>query len=96
MSSWRQQCNDMGFWDFHQTADHHWQWRYVAENTALCVYSGRFRSRNDCIADAMRHGYLSNTAPTDEVFTGDNPDSARQDLHAESRVTPLLHRLLML
>ena len=78
----------MGFWDFHQTADAHWQWRYVSDNSTDCVYSGRFRSRNDCIADAMRHGYLSNVAPTDTLA------AQRKDLQREPRVTPFLHRLL--
>jgi hypothetical protein len=86
----------MGFWDFQQTADHHWQWRYVSENTASCVYSGRFRSRNDCIADAMRHGYLSDTAPFAPDSNQGVTSPARKDLHAEGHVTPFLHRLLTL
>ena len=78
----------MGFWDFHQTSDSHWQWRYVSDDAGNCVYSGRFRSRNDCIADAMRNGYLSTAAPTDTLSTH------RKDLQREARVTPFLHRLL--
>jgi len=94
MSSLRQELNTMGFWDFHRTADDHWQWRYVSENTACCVYSGRFRSRNDCIADAMRHGYLSDRAPLTACENGRSAASVRQDLHAEARMTPSLQRLL--
>ena len=72
----------MGFWDFHQTFDRHWQWRHVFENTGSCIYSGRFRSRNDCIADAMRHGYPSELVPTQEAAKLEGTASALKDLHA--------------
>jgi len=78
----------MGFWDFHQTEDGHWQWRYANDGRAVCLYGERFRSRNDCIADAMRHGYLSE--PDIDGFIA--PD--RQNVPAESIRVPFLHRLL--
>jgi hypothetical protein len=83
----------MGFWDFEQTGDRHWQWRYVAENTGACVYSGRFRSRNDCIADAMRHGYLSDTPPAAAAPVAEEMRPIRKDLHAGAA---FLNRLLAL
>jgi hypothetical protein len=86
----------MGFWDFHQTADRHWQWRYVSENMSPCLYSGRFRSRNDCIADAMRHGYLSDHVPVAPDARQDIVSSNRKDLHApDTNVAPFLQRLLI-
>jgi len=78
----------MGFWDFHQTADGQWQWRYVDDGKAACHYGGYFRSRNDCIADAMRHGYLS------EPEIEGSPVHDRQTLHAGATRVPFLHRLL--
>ncbi len=86
----------MGFWDFHQTADRHWQWRYVPESAGECVYGGRFRSRNDCIADAMRHGYLSESdiAPIGQKSA--LKQDVQQDLHEEGGVSPFLQRFLSL
>jgi len=93
MSSSLQELKAMGFWDFHQTPDRHWQWRYVAENTGSCVYSGRFRSRNDCIADAMRHGYLTELAPLAATSIREETRATRKDLHASAG---FLNRLLAL
>lgn len=81
----------MGLWDFHLTADDCWQWRHVSEGDSDCVFSGHFPSRNDCIADAMRHGYLSE--PASLLRDADRP-AHQQELHADSAVTPFLHRLL--
>ncbi|MGE5465766.1 MAG: hypothetical protein ACM3RQ_01175 [Methanocella sp.] len=94
ISSSRQQLIVMGFWDFQQTADHRWQWRYISENTGSPVYGGHFCSRNDCIADAMRHGYLSDEMPFNDAVKTEEARSGRKDLHTEGRVTPFLHRLL--
>jgi hypothetical protein len=80
----------MGFWDFHQTADHGWQWRYMPENTANIVSGGHFQSRNDCIADAMRHGYLSETVPCTK---GSEPASGGKDLPADTPMADFLNRL---
>jgi hypothetical protein len=88
-----QELSVMGFWDFDQTGDRHWQWRYVAENTGYCVYSGRFRSRNDCIADAMRHGYLSDTPPVTAASIAEETRIVRKYLPASAG---FLNRLLAL
>ncbi len=84
----------MAFWDFHQTPDRHWQWRYVSENTGSCLYGGRFHSRNDCIADAMRHGYLSDETATACDAKPAQAAPERKELHAHERIGRSLHRLL--
>ena len=81
----------MGSWDFIRTADDGWQWRHLADHTGAAVCSGRFPSRNDCIADAMRHGYL-----TESGMRSAAPDSDERprDVSAGAAFGPFLHRLL--
>ncbi len=86
----------MGFWDFHETADGYFQWRYLSDTTADCVYSGRFRSRNDCIADAMRHGYLSGTTPFEAITSGNPARPNGKDLQGEAAAPAFLARLFTL
>jgi len=80
----------MGFWDFLQTEDGHWQWRYLGDEMGSCRHGDCFRSRNDCIADAMRHGYLSEP-DTDGRFAG---AAERQNLQSDAGELSFLHRLL--
>lgn len=72
----------MGAWDFQQIPDHGWQWRHVSDHTGAAATGAGFVSRNDCIADAMRHGYLSDGA-------GGGPAS---DSPAGAPVTPVFLR----
>jgi uncharacterized protein YegP (UPF0339 family) len=53
----------MGAWDFYQDRVGKWRWRYAAAQAPAIKHSHvGYWSRNDCIADAMRHGYLTEGA----------------------------------
>jgi hypothetical protein len=82
----------VGFWDFHQTGDGHWRWRYVSDEASLPRYGACFRSRNDCIADAMRNGYLADASSRSRASS--SPAPARQDLQSEMSNVPFFQRLL--
>lgn len=50
----------MDAWEFFEDDAGHWRWRHIGRVLQPGSESARgFVSRNDCIADAMRHGYLS-------------------------------------
>ena len=51
----------METWQFYQDEEAEWCWRYVAPTGVETVGPASFSSRTDCIADAMRHGYLART-----------------------------------
>jgi hypothetical protein len=53
-------------WEFLQDQDGRWYWRCISEATSS-ESDLRFESRTDCIADAMRHGYLAGTGGCDPV-----------------------------
>jgi hypothetical protein len=46
-------------WDFVQDEDGKWFWRCYREDGTYSRSERTFDSRVDCIADAMRHGYLA-------------------------------------
>src|SRR5581483_9681796 len=52
----------MDTWQFYQNDSGEWCWKHVAENGFTVASDVCFKSRTDCIADAMRHGYLARTA----------------------------------
>lgn len=81
----------MGSWDFVKMADGGWQWRHLSDHTGAAVCSGRFPTRNDCIADAMRHGYL-----TENGMRSADTDAAdcAHEVSASAAFSPFLHRLL--
>jgi hypothetical protein len=45
-------------WDFYQDLQSHWHWLAVLPSGTLQSRTS-FPSRNECIVDAMRHGYLA-------------------------------------
>ena len=46
-------------WQFHKQDDRNWYWKEVDEMGSLLRTSAEyFRERIDCIAHAMRHGYV--------------------------------------
>ena len=46
-------------WEFRRYAKNEWYWREVDEMGRLLRRSARyFRERIDCVAHAMRHGYV--------------------------------------
>jgi hypothetical protein len=44
-------------WQFLQDSEGRWYWICTSE-TSSSQSTGRFATRVDCVADAMRHGYL--------------------------------------
>jgi len=57
----------MDNWQFLQDALGYWGWQHTAPDGALTLCSQRYVSRTDCIADAMRHGYLALGEPTPDA-----------------------------
>ena len=49
----------MDTWQFFQNEKGEWCWKHVAESGLTAESHTCFVSRTDCIADAMRHGYLA-------------------------------------
>lgn len=46
-------------WEFRRDAQHKWYWREVDEMGRMLRRSAEyFRERIDCVAHAMRHGYV--------------------------------------
>ena len=60
-------------WYFYQNDVGLWCWRRTDPNGVVAEGAKCFESRTDCIADAMRHGYLA-------------CDSARSASHTRPRV----------
>lgn len=54
----------MDTWQFFQNDKGEWCWKHVAEDGFTLEGKKCFMSRTDCIADAMRNGYLARTART--------------------------------
>lgn len=54
----------MGAWDFYQDRVGKWRWRHT-ELQSQAVLHGKagYWTRNDCIADAIRCGYLTEGLP---------------------------------
>ena len=74
----------MDNWQFVQDALGYWGWQHTAGDGRLTLSPQRYASRTDCIADAMRHGYLALSepvreapfAPTDALRTPDRSADA--------------------
>lgn len=54
----------MDTWQFYLNDKAQWCWKHVAPNGFMLESETCFASRTDCIADAMRHGYLSRGGPS--------------------------------
>lgn len=54
----------MDTWQFFQNESGEWCWKHVADSGHTLESGKCFASRTDCIADAMRHGYLARTPAT--------------------------------
>ena len=52
----------MDTWQFYQNGKGDWCWKHVAGDGITVEGKKCFTSRTDCIADAMRNGYLARTA----------------------------------
>ena len=52
----------MDTWQFDQNDKAEWCWIHVAATGVETHGATSFGGRTDCIADAMRHGYLARTA----------------------------------
>jgi hypothetical protein len=55
-------------WEFLQDEQAKWYWRCISDGSST-ESNPRFASRTDCIADAMRHGYLSGNPGCEPVST---------------------------
>lgn len=54
----------MDTWQFYQNEKGEWCWKHVAATGFTLESDDCFDSRTDCIADAMRHGYLARSVTT--------------------------------
>jgi uncharacterized protein YegP (UPF0339 family) len=52
----------MDTWQFYLNKAGLWCWKHTASNGISAHSEQCFESRTDCIANAMRHGYLSRTS----------------------------------
>jgi hypothetical protein len=52
----------MDTWQFYQNQSGLWCWKHTPANGVAAEGDECFESRTDCIAHAMRHGYLSRTS----------------------------------
>jgi hypothetical protein len=50
---------DVAYWDFFVDKQGRWSWRCRRSEGAEAQSKHHFASRTDCIADAIRHGYLA-------------------------------------
>jgi hypothetical protein len=48
-------------WDFEHDEQGHWFWRCYHEDGTYTRSGQTFQSRVDCIADAMKHGFLGHS-----------------------------------
>lgn len=60
-------------WEFYQNGRGTWCWQCITGLTREITEGFDFASRNDCVADAMCHGYLL----SDAVFVVEPPRTAR-------------------
>jgi uncharacterized protein YegP (UPF0339 family) len=61
----------MDTWQFYQNDRGDWCWKHVAENGPTVESTTCYASRTDCIADAMRNGYLARTTGVRRYGSGD-------------------------
>lgn len=59
----------MDNWRFFQDALGLWAWQHTAPDGVVRVSAQARSSRTDCIADAMRHGYLAFDERTETAKT---------------------------
>jgi hypothetical protein len=69
----------MDNWRFSQDAFGLWGWQHTTPEGVLNPSSQSFRSRTDCIADAMRHGYLAL-----DDWTTKNAPAPASNLHRQT------------
>ena len=78
----------MDNWRFTQDVFGAWGWQHTVGDGTVSVCSQHFTSRTDCIADAMRHGYLALGEQTG-LEPASGPDlSAPLDRSSESGESP--------
>lgn len=47
-----------GYWDFYEDNEGYWRWRLASSHLQRAIgSSGRHISRDECVRDAMMHGY---------------------------------------
>jgi hypothetical protein len=54
-------------WEFSQDESGRWYWICHQENGHTAQSAMSFKTRNDCIADAMRHGYLGRSMQCEHI-----------------------------
>ena len=65
-----------GPWEFVEDSTGRWRWR-TSDAAGLRRESlETFRSGADCVAHALRHGYLAGTWPSPRERSGSDPKSA--------------------
>ena len=74
----------MDTWQFFQNENGDWCWKHVADDGNATEGDKCFASRTDCIADAMRHGYLARTSKTLSHGTRDQMPWRSTGLNARS------------
>ena len=74
----------MDTWQFYQNEKGEWCWKHVAESGFTVESDTCYASRNDCIADAMRHGYLARTTSVHRHGPGDVMPWRRPTLFSRS------------
>jgi hypothetical protein len=75
-------------WQFFQNEHRQWCWSRVQPDGALQTSKKCFESRNDCIADAMRNGYLSQAALPRRLSPGRSTLVARCPSHHHAYQLP--------
>jgi hypothetical protein len=77
----------MDTWRFYQNAKRQWCWEHVSADGNKKGGKQCFDSRTDCIADAMRNGYLTRTLRRDHCLSPGRstlvarPQPTAQDRH---------------
>lgn len=60
----------MDTWQFYQNEAGLWCWKHTASGGVSIEGEHCFESRTDCIANAMRHGYLARTSAYGSLAPG--------------------------
>ena len=63
----------MDTWQFYQNDSGEWCWKHVTQNGFTLESKTCFGSRTDCIADAMRHGYLARSVVASRHASAEAP-----------------------
>lgn len=59
-------------WMFYKDKGNQWQWRKFEVNKVVAVSADGFYSRQACVNDARKRGYVGPPGPTRETVTTDD------------------------